>query len=72
MRRRDIESALRSECDAYGVTPTFGSGKRHPYVEVVDRRGRRWRVTYAATPSDGRGLLNARAELRRAFRGAFA
>lgn len=62
---QSFEAMILSECQSVGITPTFGMGGKHPYAEWKNERGEKRRFHYPGTPSDQRGELNCRTDLRR-------
>jgi len=67
-RRTETEDMIRAELDRHQVIYAFGEGSAHPFVSITGQSGQCRRIAYPGTPSDVRGILNTRAQIRRALR----
>ena len=67
-RRTETEDMIRAELDRHQVVYAFGEGSAHPFVSITGQNGQCRRIAYPGTPSDVRGILNTRAQVRRALR----
>ncbi len=62
---RRYRELILAECNKHGIKPQFFGGRKHNWAAWTDGQGRTRKLYFAATPSDSRGELNARATLRR-------
>lgn len=63
--RQTYKDMISSELASHGIKAEFGRGRKHPYAEWKMPNGDVKRYTYPGSPSDYRGILNCRTDLRR-------
>jgi hypothetical protein len=56
---------FRNECDKLGITIVDVERSKHYKITLTNKSGQKCKIVTPVSPSDNRGWLNCRADLRR-------